>query len=66
MPSKNDNAVEVLLSEREVGALLGVSRWTLWRWRREGAVGQLPCVRIGRSIKYRLRDVATAVALRAR
>ncbi len=66
MPSKNDNAVEVLLSEREVSALLGVSRWTLWRWRRDGAVGQLPCIKIGRAIRYRLRDVATAVALRAR
>lgn len=62
MPSKNENAVEVLLSEREVSALLGVSRWTLWRWRRDG----MQCVRIGRSIRYRLRDVATAVAVRAR
>ncbi len=65
MPSKNES-IEVLLSEREVSALLGVSRWTLWRWRREGAVGQLPCVKLGRSIRYRPADVAAAVAARVR
>lgn len=64
--SSENRGVEVLLSEREVGALLGVSRWTLWRWRRDGAVGQLPCIKIGRAVRYRPGDVAAALAARVR
>lgn len=65
MPN-NPNAVELLISEREVAGLLGISRWTVKSWRRPGRLSPIPFVRIGRAIRYRLRDVATAVALRAR
>ena len=44
------------LGERQVCAVLQVSRSTLWRWRREG---RLVPVRFGRMTRWRIRDVRT-------
>jgi len=42
------------LAERQVCAVLQVSRSTLWRWVRDG---RLPRVRVGRMTRWRVRDV---------
>jgi excisionase family DNA binding protein len=47
-------AGERLLSERELGNLTGIARPTLQRLRR---AGQLPFLKIGKSIRYRQSDV---------
>lgn len=65
MPN-NPNAVELLISEREVAGLLGISRWTVKSWRRPGRLSPIPWVRVGRSVRYKLRDVAAAAVVRAR
>ena len=64
--ANNNPQIEVLLNDREVAALLGVSRRTLRAWRTLGALSPIPWVRVGRSVRYKLRDVAAAVAVRAR
>ena len=44
----------LLLSPREAGRLLSLSRVTLWRLAR---AGRLPAVRIGRLVRFRQADV---------
>tara|TARA_R110001606_G_scaffold88748_3_gene199885 strand:+ start:2266 stop:2451 length:186 start_codon:yes stop_codon:yes gene_type:complete len=43
-----------LLSRGQVADLLGVCTRTLRRWEQ---AGRLPCIKIGRSIRYRSLDV---------
>jgi excisionase family DNA binding protein len=45
---------DTLLTDREVGELLGVSRTTLWRLRR---TGNLPFGKVGREFRYRQSEV---------
>jgi excisionase family DNA binding protein len=47
-------SVDALLTDREVGELLGVSRTTLWRLRRQGG---LPFGKVGREFRYRKSEV---------
>jgi excisionase family DNA binding protein len=46
--------MEQLLTEDEVAEAFGVTRATLWKYRREGL---LRFVRLGRFIRYRAEDV---------
>ena len=64
--ANNNPQIDVMLTDREVAVLLAVSRRTLRAWRSQGALSPIPFVRIGRSVRYRLRDVSAAVAVRAR
>ena len=54
----NDNnpAQSRLLSRREAAAYLGVTEQTLAIWKCTGRQS-LPCVKIGRLVKYRLADL---------
>ena len=47
-----------LLSRDQVADLLGVCTRTLRRWEQ---VGRLPCIKIGRSIRYRSLDVKNLI-----
>lgn len=53
-PSTSD----CLLNEREVGELLGVSRTTLWRLRRQG---ELPFGKVGREFRYSRAEILSWV-----
>ena len=44
-----DSDVEQLLSRDEVAKMLGVDLSTLWRWAKSD---YLPCVHLGRKVKY--------------
>ena len=48
-----------LLRPREAAALLAISERTLWDLSNRG---NLPCVRLGRSVRYDPRDLAAWVA----
>jgi prophage regulatory protein len=52
-----------LLSQREVLALLGVSRVSVYKWRREGRF-PAPVVLSTRTLRWREDDVAAFVAAR--
>lgn len=45
----------LLLTARDAAAVLAISPRTLWAMT---ASGELPCVRIGRSVRYTPRDLA--------
>lgn len=45
----DDTDEEQLLSREEVARMLGVNLSTLWRWAK---AGYLPCVHLGRKVKY--------------
>lgn len=47
---------ESLLSSEEVAEYLGVTKWTVNRWRCGESVN-LPFVRIGRVVRYKISDV---------
>ena len=49
-----DLEVDELLTDAQVRALLGVSRTTLWRLRREAG---LPFGRVGRKYRYRKSEI---------
>lgn len=49
-----DLEIDELLTDEQVRALLGVSRTTLWRLRREGG---FPFGRVGRKYRYRKSEV---------
>ena len=44
-----------LCNEKQAAAWLGVSPRTVWALR---AAGRLPCVRIGRAVRYRVEDLS--------
>jgi excisionase family DNA binding protein len=52
-----------LLTSREVAALLSVSVRSLERWRVSGKVN-LPYVKLGNSVRYRLEAVERSIASR--
>lgn len=43
----------LLLTDKELGEVLGFSRVTLWRMRQMG----MPCIQIGRTLRYKLDTV---------
>lgn len=45
---------ETLITNQLACEMLGKDRATLWRWVREG---YLKCVKVGRSVRFRLGDV---------
>lgn len=45
---------EKLLSAGEVALVFGVTTATIYRWNKRGL---LPCVRVGRLVRFRRRDV---------
>jgi excisionase family DNA binding protein len=47
-------AVPLLLTARQAAAALTISERTLWSLTRRG---ELPCLRIGRSVRYSRRDL---------
>jgi excisionase family DNA binding protein len=58
VPMANELDVDALLTDREVGALLGVSRTTLWRLRQKGG---LPFGKVGREFRYRKSEILSWV-----
>jgi excisionase family DNA binding protein len=48
--------MDKLLTEREAAEILGVSAQLLRKWRAQRP-GHLPCVRIGRCVRYHPKDV---------
>jgi excisionase family DNA binding protein len=52
-----------LLSQRDAARLLGLSVRTLERWRRTGEV-DLPYVKLGNSVRYKLESIERCVASR--
>jgi predicted site-specific integrase-resolvase len=52
-----------LLSQRDAARLLGLSTRTLERWRVSGKV-DLPYVKLGNSVRYRLEAIERCVASR--
>ncbi len=55
---KSKNA-EKVLGMRELADALGVSYWTVWRWQREG---QIPTIRIGKKLFFRVSAVEARLA----
>ncbi len=47
-----------LLEVDAVAAVLGVSRWSIYRWCAEG---RIPCVRAGRKVRFELEAVLSAL-----
>lgn len=47
-----------LITPRETAKMLSVSERTLFSWSRKGI---LPCVRVGRIVRYDLQDVENCV-----
>jgi excisionase family DNA binding protein len=45
---------QLLIIPREAAKALAISERTLWQLTKDGAI---PCVRIGRSVRYDLRDL---------
>ena len=52
-----------LLTEAQTAELLGISTATLSAWRSRGT-SDLPFVRVGRSVRYRLSDIEAYLANR--
>jgi predicted DNA-binding transcriptional regulator AlpA len=48
----------LLVDEREAARLLGISPRLLWGFRKAGRV---PCVRIGRAVRYYVKDLETFI-----
>jgi len=57
-----DASLHPLLSDKDVAKLLGIQPDTVRRW---AARGDLPCVRLGRLLRFRAEDVAQWIALHA-
>jgi len=51
-------AATALMEVDEVAAVLGVTRWTTYRWASEG---RIPCVRAGRKVRFELERVIAAL-----
>jgi excisionase family DNA binding protein len=63
-PDRPSQALEIeegrlLLTEREAAKALSVCQRTLWQLRTDG---EIPCVRIGRAVRYRPADLHAWVA----
>lgn len=55
----DDLSVDELLTDQQLRTLLGISRTTLWRLRKQAG---LPFGRVGRAYRYRKSDVLRWVA----
>ena len=58
MNTPEKSAVQ-LMTAKEAAALLAVSERTLWTLTKAGTI---PCIRLGRSIRYRLSELAATLA----
>jgi excisionase family DNA binding protein len=58
-PQTNVAGVRLLLTIREAAAALAISERTLWTLTDTGAV---PCVRVGRSVRYAPADLENYIA----
>jgi excisionase family DNA binding protein len=47
-----------LLEVNDIAAVLGVTRWTIYRW---AAQGRIPCIRAGRKVRFELERVLAAL-----
>lgn len=47
---EKEEGEEELFTREETAELLGVNASTLWRWTKDGT---LPCVHVGRSVRYK-------------
>lgn len=47
---EKEEVEEKLFTREETAELLGVNASTLWRWNKDGT---LPCVHVGRSVRYK-------------
>lgn len=56
MESKHEGALDGLIRQHELLGLLGMSRVTLWKWRKAGAFPQ-PVRLVGASVAWRRSDV---------
>jgi excisionase family DNA binding protein len=52
--SSDTSSAPLLIDEREAARLLGIALRTLWGLRKAGCI---PCVRIGRAVRYRVADL---------
>lgn len=50
-----------LLTERETAAYLAIGMASLANWRSTGKVN-IPCVRLGRAVRYRVSDLERFIA----
>jgi len=57
--SNNDDTIDVLLTVKEIGAVLKVNDRTV---RREIDAKKLPCIRIGRAIRVSRQDLDRYIA----
>ena len=55
MPAILDRPVDRLLTRKEAAAFLGLAEQTLAVWGMSGR--HLPVVKVGRSVRYKLRDL---------
>ena len=63
-PERDETTIRLLLTPREAARAVAVSERTLWTLTRRG---DIPCVRIGRSVRYDPRDLEAYInAARAR
>lgn len=62
---ENTHKTELLLNRREAAEYLGIKEHTLCVWASESRY-DLPYVKVGRLVKYRLSDLAAFVARNTR
>ena len=58
MNSATLDGVRLLIKPKEAALALAISERSLWQLTKDGS---LPCVRIGRTVRYDLRDLETWV-----
>ena len=58
-PIPFDKDAKLLLTEREAAKVLSVSPRTLWGLR---AAGEIPCIRLGRAVRYDPADLAAWIS----
>jgi len=52
---KNFSADDVLYSAHDLSVIFGVSKRTIWRWRRQKILP--PAIKIGRCVRWSMRDM---------
>lgn len=58
-PSKPDAVPPILVTRAEAARILGIGERTLWRLT---DMGDIPCRRIGRAVRYRVVDLESYAA----
>ena len=59
--SSNNNSLETMLTPSQVADMLGVSVGTLSVWRTTGRYA-VPFIKVGRHVRYRLKDIQDFLA----